>query len=174
MRVNLEDLDLELAVYIQEESELMSQLCDELAMIPERNDLSPECDITQADVGEPGPSAPARGVVCDLDVGDAKPVARRPRSIAPHLMMKVYELLNKLLETKLIENSESPWASLIVIVLKKNGVDIRMCIGDRVVAFIKLSNYPLSLVDDILIGFETAMWLTSLDMAGGFWAVTMT
>ncbi|GMG16107.1 unnamed protein product [Phytophthora fragariaefolia] len=96
MRVNLRDLDLEPAVYIQEGSELIPQLCDDLAMIPELNHLSPECDITQADVGEPGRTtpdedrnlrtvleyhrkiflgdgnaapAPARGVVCDLDVG---------------------------------------------------------------------------------------------------------
>jgi hypothetical protein len=90
-------------------------------------------------------------------------------------MLKVYELLKKLLETKLIENSDSPWASPIVIVLKKNGVDIRMCIDYRIVnGFIKLSNYPLPLIDDLLIGFERAMWFMSLDMASGFWAVTMT
>ncbi|POM75569.1 Reverse transcriptase, partial [Phytophthora palmivora] len=118
--------------------------------------------------------APARGVVCDLDVGDVKPVAQRPRSVAPLLALKVYELLKKLLETGLIELSESPWASPIVIVLKKNGVDIRMCIDYRVVnSFIKLSNYPLPLIDDILIGFERAMWFMPLDMASGFWAIRM-
>ncbi|POM80204.1 Reverse transcriptase [Phytophthora palmivora] len=68
----------------------------------------------------------SRGVVCDLNVGDAKPVAQRPRPVAPQVVIKVYELLKKLLETKLIEHSESPWASPIVIVLKKNGIDIRI------------------------------------------------
>ncbi|KAE9312440.1 hypothetical protein PR003_g19759 [Phytophthora rubi] len=182
MRVNSEELDLEPAVYLHEGSELMAQLKDELALLPELLDLSPECDITKADVGEPGFStdtqdrrlrgilerhrkiflgdgnaapAPARGVVCDLDVGDAHPVAQRPRSIAPHIMIKVYELLKKPLETKLVEHSESPWASPIVIVLKKNGIDIRMCIDYRIVnGFIRLSNYPLPLIDDLLVGFE--------------------
>ncbi|POM61407.1 reverse transcriptase [Phytophthora palmivora] len=96
-------------------------------------------------------------------------------SIAPHLWTKVYELLKKLLENELIETSTSPWASPIVIVLKKNGVDIRMCIDYRVVnGFIKLSHYPLPLIDDLLIGFESAMWFMSLDMASGFWAIKMT
>jgi hypothetical protein len=113
--------------------------------------------------------------VCDLDVGDAKPVTQRPRSVVPHVAIKVYELLKKLRETRLIEHSESPWASPIVIVLKKNGVDIRMCIDYRIVnGFIRLSNYPLPLIDDLLIGFERAMWFMSLDMASGFWAVRMT
>ncbi|POM66127.1 Reverse transcriptase [Phytophthora palmivora] len=112
--------------------------------------------------------APARGMVCDLDVGDAKPVAQRPRPVVPQVAIKVYELLKKLLETKLIEHSESPWASPIVIVLKKNGVDIRMCIDYRVVnSFIRLSNYPLPLIDDLLTGLESAMWFMSLDMASG-------
>ncbi|POM69691.1 Reverse transcriptase [Phytophthora palmivora] len=115
------------------------------------------------------------GVVCDLDVGDAKPVAQRPRPVAPQVSIKVYELLKKLLETKLIEHSESPWASPIVIVLKKYGIDIRMCIDYRVVnSFIRLSNYPLPLIDDLLTDFECAMWFMSLDMASGFWAVRMT
>ncbi|OWZ11380.1 reverse transcriptase [Phytophthora megakarya] len=153
----------------------MSQLKDQLVMLPDLDDLSPECDIEAADVGEPGESTeaqekqlesilkrhkkiflgdgnaappPARGVICDLDVGDTRPVAQRPRSVGPHLAIKVYELLKKLLEATLIEHSESPWASPIVIVLKKNGVDIRMCIDYRVVnSFIQLSNYPLPLID---------------------------
>ncbi|POM66404.1 Aspartic protease, partial [Phytophthora palmivora] len=202
MRLSTEDLDYEPAVYMREGSELLSQLRDQLVMLPEIKDLTPECKIEEADVGVPGRTTPemedqvrrileyhrkiflgdgnaapppARGVVCDLDVGDAKPVAQRPRSVAPHLWTKVYELLKKLLENGLIETSTSPWASPIVIVLKKNGVDIRMCIDYRVVnSFIKLSHYPLPLIDDLLIGFESAMWFMSLDMASGFWAIKMT
>ncbi|POM78403.1 Hypothetical protein PHPALM_4066 [Phytophthora palmivora] len=178
MRLSTEDLDYEPAVYMREGSELLSQLRDQLVMLSEIKDLTPECKIEEADVGVPGKTTPemedqvrrileyhrkiflgdsnaahppARGVVCDLDVGDAKPVAQRPRSIAPHLWTKVYELLKKLLENGLIETSTSPWASPIVIVLKKNGVDIRMCTDYRVVnSFINLA------------------------MASGFWAIKMT
>ncbi|KAE9064609.1 hypothetical protein PF010_g28539 [Phytophthora fragariae] len=202
MKMNAEDLDSDPTIYIHEGSELLSQLRDQLVLLPELKDLSPSCDIETADVGEPGITtpdeehkmrnilkyhrsiflgdgnvapAPARGVVCDLDVGDVKPVAQRSRSVAPHLSMKVYELNKKRLEKGLVEHSGSPWASPIVIVLKKNGVDIRMYIDYRVVnTFIKLSNYPLPLIDDLLIGFESAMWFLSLDMASGFWAIRMT
>jgi hypothetical protein len=186
---------------IHEGSDLLSQLRDQLATLPKLSELSPKCDIETADVGDPELSipdeiqklrsilkyhrsiflgdgnaapAPARGVIRDLDVVDAKPMAQRPRSIAPHVAIKVFELLKKLLETKLIEPSESPWASPIVIVLKKNRIDIRMCVDYRIVnGFIRLSNYPLPLIDDLLIGFERAMWFMSLDMASGFWAVRM-
>ncbi|OWY90944.1 reverse transcriptase, partial [Phytophthora megakarya] len=182
MKATQEELDLEPGVYIHEGSQLMSQLRDDLMMLPDLGDLTPECDISTADVGVPGrttpaeeahlrdvlrryskiflsdgnaPPAPARGVVCDIDVRGAKPVALRPRSIIPKVAMKVYELLKKLLEPGLIEMSDSAWASPIVIVLKKKGVDIRMCIDYRLVnSFIELSNYPLPLIDDLLVGFE--------------------
>jgi hypothetical protein len=118
---------------------------------------------------------PARGVICDLDVGDAAPVAQRARRIPQHLLPKVYELLKRLLESGLIRFSTSYWASPIVIVMKKNGVDIRLCIDyRRVNLLIKLLNYPLPLIDDLLENFEAVMWFCSLDMASGFWAILMT
>ncbi|OWY92844.1 reverse transcriptase, partial [Phytophthora megakarya] len=114
--------------------------------------------------------APARGVVCDIDVGEAKPVALRATQIAAPFLVKVIELLKKLLEAELIEHSESEWSSPIVIVLKKNGIDIRMCIDYRLLnLLIKLSRYPLPLIDDLLVDFKSAMWFMSLDMASGFW-----
>ncbi|GMF17474.1 unnamed protein product [Phytophthora lilii] len=116
---------------------------------------------------------PARGLVCDLDVGE--PVSQRVRRISGELLPKVYELLKRLLETGLIEYSESAWASPIVIVMKKNGKDIRLCIDYRLVnQLIKLMNYPLPLIDELMSNFSATMWFMTLDMASNFWAVPMT
>ncbi|KAE9302753.1 hypothetical protein PR003_g22178 [Phytophthora rubi] len=203
MRLEIDFSDEEEAtVYLDEGTELLNDLRNQLAALPELKDLSPKADLATADIGESGVTtsemetqvrvilekhhasflgdgnavpAPARGVVCDLDVGDAKPVAQRSRPIRPQHLRKVYELLEKLVQTKLVEYSDSDWASPIVIVMKKNGVDIRLCIDYRLVnQLIKLMHYPLPLIDDLLIGFESTMWFLSLDMASGFWAVPMT
>ncbi|OWZ15319.1 LOW QUALITY PROTEIN: reverse transcriptase [Phytophthora megakarya] len=202
MRVSSEGLDLEPAVYLREGSDLMTQLRDQLIMLPEIEELIPECDIDEANAGVPGVTtpeieakmrgilkrhrniflgdgnaapAPARGVVCDINVGEAKPVSLRARQIATPFMVKVFEILKKLVEAELIEHSESEWSSPIVIVLKKNGIGIRMCIDYRLLnLFIKLSRYPLYLIDDLLVDFKSAMWFMCLDMASGFWAVRMT
>ncbi|OWZ01312.1 reverse transcriptase [Phytophthora megakarya] len=180
----------------------MAQSRDQLIMLPEIEELTPECNIDEANVGVPGVTtpemeakmrrilkrhrsiflgdgnaapAPARGAVCDIDVGDAKSVALHARQIAAPFLVKVFELLKKLLEAELIEHSESEWSSPIVIVLKKNGIDIRMCIDYRLLnLLIKLSRYPLPLIDDLLVDIKSAMWFMSLDMASGFWAVRMT
>ncbi|OWZ06450.1 reverse transcriptase [Phytophthora megakarya] len=174
MRVSAEELYLEPGVYIHEGSEMLAQLRDQLGMLPELSELHPECDIDQADVGVPGETSPddesrMRAILKrhrKIFLGDAKSIALRPRSIGPHVAVKVYELLKKLLKNNLIQHSESQWASPIVI---KNGVDIRMCNDYRLVNnFIQLSSYSLPLIDDLLVGFEKALWFMSLDIASGF------
>ncbi|KAE8991070.1 hypothetical protein PR001_g21330 [Phytophthora rubi] len=196
MRLEIDFSDeAEATVYFHEGTELLNDLRNQLAALPELKDLSPKADLATADIGESGVTtskmeaqvrailekhharfsgdgnavpAPARGVVYDLDVGDDKPVAQRSRPIRPQHLRKDYELLEKLVQTKLIEYSDSDWSSPFVIVMKKNGVDIRLCIDYRLVnQLIKLMHYPLPLIDDLLIGFESTMWFLSLDMVSG-------
>ncbi|KAE9301979.1 hypothetical protein PF001_g14210 [Phytophthora fragariae] len=117
----------------------------------------------------------AVGVVCDIDVGDAKPVAQRCRKVPKPFREKVYELLKGLLGARIINPSTSPWASPIVVIIKKNGVDIRLCIDYRVVnGLTRLMIYPMPLVDELLENLEFILWFCSLDMASGFWVVPMT
>ncbi|EGZ08549.1 hypothetical protein PHYSODRAFT_340298 [Phytophthora sojae] len=157
LRVVTADLDPDEEVFFHEGTELLTQLRDQLAVLPDLKDLNPKVNMDEADVGVEGKTtpemnkemrgileyhhsiflgdgnavpAPARGVVCDLDVGDAKSIAQRARPIAPRFLHQVYELIKTLLETGLIETSYSEWASPIVIILKKNGRDIRLPDGE--------------------------------------------
>jgi hypothetical protein len=118
---------------------------------------------------------PAYGVVCDIDVEDHLPIKQRARRTPLKHLKKLYELLKGFLKAGLIAFSNSPWASPIVIVLKKNGVDIRLCIDYKMVnAITKLMEYAMPLVDDLLTELEHYLWFCSLDAASEFWAVMMT
>uniref|UniRef100_H3GYQ6 Reverse transcriptase domain-containing protein n=1 Tax=Phytophthora ramorum TaxID=164328 RepID=H3GYQ6_PHYRM len=87
----------------------------------------------------------------------------------------LYELLKGLLKARLVAFSDSPWASPIVIVLNKNGVDIRLCIDYKLVnAVTAIMEYAMPLVDDLLTDLEAYLWFCSLDAASGFWAIMMT
>ncbi|OWY97066.1 reverse transcriptase [Phytophthora megakarya] len=71
--------------------------------------------------------------------------------------------------------SRSPWASSIVVIIKKNGVDIRLCINYRLVnSLTQLMIYPMPLINDLLEDLESTFWYCYLDMASGFWVVKMT
>ncbi|KAI9985372.1 hypothetical protein PInf_004710 [Phytophthora infestans] len=50
----------------------------------------------------------ARGVKCDIDVGDAKPIAQRVRKVAPQFRKKLSDLIKGLLQAKIISFSTSP------------------------------------------------------------------
>eukprot|EP00644_Phytophthora_capsici_P019170 jgi/Phyca11/133735/e_gw1.692.3.1 len=116
----------------------------------------------------------AVGVVCDIDVGGAAPIAQRVRRVAPQYREKLSDLIKGLLAAKIIVPSTSPWASPIVIIIKKNGVDIRLCIDYRLVnSLTRLMVYPMPLINDLLEDLDKVLWYCSLDMASGFWVVQM-
>ncbi|POM63194.1 hypothetical protein PHPALM_27536, partial [Phytophthora palmivora] len=126
MQVSNEELDLEPGVYMREGTEMLAQLRDQLVMLPELEELTPECDIDSADVGELGKTT-------------------------PEMENKLRDILKYHRQIFLGDGNAAPAPA--------RGV---------------LSPYPLPLIDDLLIGFEAAMWFMSLDMASGFWAIRMT
>ncbi|OWY91752.1 reverse transcriptase, partial [Phytophthora megakarya] len=116
----------------------------------------------------------ARGVVCDIDVGGARPIALKCRKLRIQFREKVADLVKGLLSAKMTNYSRSPWASPIVVIIKKNGVDIRLCIDYRLVnSLTQLMVYPMPLINDLLKDLESTLWYCSLDMASGFWVVKM-
>uniref|UniRef100_A0AAV1U7Y1 Reverse transcriptase domain-containing protein n=1 Tax=Peronospora matthiolae TaxID=2874970 RepID=A0AAV1U7Y1_9STRA len=117
----------------------------------------------------------ARGAICDIDVGEAAPIAQRVRPVAPKYREKLSDLIKGLLAAKIVQPSTSPWASPIVVIIKKNGVDIRLCIDyRRVNQLTRLMVYPMPLISELLEDLDKALWYCSLDMASGFWVVEMT
>ncbi|OWZ09137.1 reverse transcriptase [Phytophthora megakarya] len=114
------------------------------------------------------PPAP-RGVMCDIDVGGARPIALKCRKLRIQFKEKLGDLMNGLLSAKMINYSRSPWASPIMVIIKKNGVDIRLCIDYRLVnSLTQLMIYPMPLINDLLEDLESTLWYCSLDMARGF------
>nr|KAE8923099.1 hypothetical protein PF009_g26646 [Phytophthora fragariae] len=117
---------------------------------------------------------PAYGVVCDIDVQGHPQIKQKARRVPLRHLKKLYELLKGLLKAGLVSFSTSPWTSPIVIVLKKNGVDIRLCIDYKMVnAVTAIMEYAMPLVDDLLTDLEKYLWYCSLDAASGFWAIMM-
>ena len=107
--------------------------------------------------------------MCDIDVGNAKPIAQRVRPVAPKYREKLADLIKGLLSARIIRPSISPWAFLIVVIIKKDGEDIRLCIDYRKVnQLTRLMIYPMPLISELLQDLDKAMWYCSLDMASGF------
>lgn len=97
-----------------------------------------------------------------------KIVSRRPYRLAPVERKKVQEMVKELLDKNVIRESNSPFASPIIMVKKKNGED-RLCVDYRELnANTVRDNYPLPLISEQLDQLADAKYFTCLDMAAGF------
>ena len=103
-----------------------------------------------------------------IKTGDNKPVRLQPRRIPIHLKDAVDKEIDRLLETKIIRPSTSPWSSCMVVVRKPSG-DIRICLDVRAVnARSEYEHYPLPRMDTCLETLNGSAYYSVLDLASGF------
>ena len=81
--------------------------------------------------------------------------------------------LQEILDIGAIQKSHSSWASMVVLVWKKDG-SLRLCIDLR-----KLNNqtvkdaYSLPCIDEMLNSLQRSQWFSLLDLMSGYWQVEM-
>ena len=91
----------------------------------------------------------------------------------PHMYDDVRAHIQEMLDISAIHKSHSPWASVVVLVQKKDG-GLRFCINLR-----KLNNqtvkdaYMLSQINETLDSLQGSQWFSSLDLKSGYWQVKM-
>ncbi|XP_075210528.1 uncharacterized protein LOC142317866 [Lycorma delicatula] len=95
-------------------------------------------------------------------------VQRRPYRLSVEERQIVRERINELLEANVIRPSNSPFASPILLVKKKDGSD-RLCVDYRELNKNTVADkFPLSLILDQIPRLRKAKFYISLDMASGF------
>ena len=108
-----------------------------------------------------------------IDTEGAMPVKQRIRNMNPRYLQFIKQEVQDLLAAGLIEPSYSPWASLLVIVEKKNG-KLRMYVDYRELnKRTKIDVYPLPKISEMLEIFREAHFFSILDIAGGYWQLSM-
>jgi len=72
-----------------------------------------------------------------------------------------------------IERSHSPWSSPVVLVTKKDGAT-RFCVDYRWLNDVTFKDaYPLPLIDDKLDMLADKQWFSILDLANGYWQISV-
>ena len=99
------------------------------------------------------------------------PLRQPARRFPIHQREEGEHQVQEMLEKGLIEPSQSPWASPVVLVKKKDG-STRFCIDYRRLNNITIKDaYPLPRIDDSLDALSGADCFSTLDLASGYWQV---
>lgn len=99
---------------------------------------------------------------------DEMPFKERARPIHPCDRETVKQHLKELLDAGIIRESESSFASLMVLVRKKNG-SIRLCIDYRKLNERTIRDaYALPNIEEIFTALSGAKWFSVMDLKSGF------
>ena len=83
------------------------------------------------------------------------------------------EELRKMIDRGVVEPSNSPCVSNVVLVVKKDG-KVRFCVDYRSQNDVTIKDaYPLPRVDECLDSLAGATWFSSMDLNSGFWQISM-
>ncbi|UYV78418.1 hypothetical protein LAZ67_16001289, partial [Cordylochernes scorpioides] len=117
-------------------------------------------------------SQPARSKIKHkIDTGDHAPTKQRPYRVSGMERKIIQQEVDRMMEQDIIQFSESPWSSPVVLVKKKNG-SWRFCVDYRRLNKItKKDVYPLPWVDDALDNLSGARYYSSMDLRTGYWQI---
>jgi transposase InsO family protein len=108
-----------------------------------------------------------------IDTTGHEPIKAMPRRVPMHQQEKLDNMIVEMENNRVIQKSESAWASPIVLAPKKDGT-LRFCVDFRAVNDITRKDaYPLPRIDDILESLQGVKYFCHLDLASGYWQVRM-
>ena len=108
-----------------------------------------------------------------IDTGDSPPIRCGPRRMSPQKIKQEEVCVEEMLSGGQIEPSDSPWSAPVVLVTKKDG-GTRFCVDYRRLNLATVKDaYPLPRLDDTLDMLAGKKWFLILDLASGYWQVSL-
>ena len=110
-------------------------------------------------------------VSMQIDTGDSRPQRQQAQRMPFAVRNEVAKQLKAMQASGVIQPSESPWASPVVMVKKKDGTH-RFCVDYRQVNSVtKRDSFPLPRIDDLLDQLGQSCYFSTLDLASGYWQI---
>uniref|UniRef100_A0A803KDA6 Gypsy retrotransposon integrase-like protein 1 n=1 Tax=Xenopus tropicalis TaxID=8364 RepID=A0A803KDA6_XENTR len=112
-------------------------------------------------------------VVHQVNTEGHAPVRTPAYRIAESVRAAMKKEVEEMLALGVIVPSQSPWASPVVLVPKKDG-STRFCVDYRKLNQVTVTDaYPMPRVDELLDHLGNAKYLTTLDLSRGYWQIPL-
>ena len=106
-----------------------------------------------------------------IETGPALPSSSPPYRFAHSRKPIVQEEFKEMLHDGITQPSHSPWATPMLLVPKKNGT-LRICIDYRkLIEVTRPDPFPIPKIDDLLDWMSSAKFITTFNLARGYWQV---
>ena len=110
-----------------------------------------------------------------IDTGSSPPIRKRAYRYSPEDRMEIAKQTREMLQAGIIEESDTPWTSPVLLVTKKDGTK-RFAIDFRALNEVTaMTSFPLPTFDDVLdtVADQRPTLWTSLDLRSGYWHVAL-
>ena len=108
-----------------------------------------------------------------IETGDSPPIKQPSRRVPFAVRGEITKMVGEMLESGVVQESSSPWASPIVLVKKKDG-SLRFCVDyRRLNAVTRKDVFPLPRIDDLLDQLKGKSIFSTLDAKTGYWQIRM-
>jgi transposase InsO family protein len=108
-----------------------------------------------------------------INTTDDVPIVHPDRRVPHNIIPEVKKVMQNWMKAGVIEASNSPYASQMVIIRKKSG-DIRVCIDYRMLNRKTIKDaFPLPRIDDCIDSLHGAKYFCSLDLTQGYLQVKL-
>lgn len=106
-----------------------------------------------------------------IELHDKRPVIYRPYRMSYHEREKVREIVDELVKNDVVQESQSNYASPVLLVKKKTG-EQRLCIDYRALNNKTIKDkYPLPLIEDQITNLSGNTFFITLDLASGYYQI---
>lgn len=106
-----------------------------------------------------------------INTGETSPIRQLPRRLTLAKQQEAAKAVEEMEKDGVIEASNSPWTSPIVLVKMKDG-STSFCVNyQKLNSVTKKDSYSLPRIDDTLEALGGASWFSTLDLKGGYWQV---
>ena len=131
-------------------------------------------DNLEVFVGVDGKPGRTHLVLHEIPTGNAIPSRQPMRRMSPAHRIIVDQEVEQMLADGVIEPSNSPWSSPVVLVRKKNIDRPRFCVDYRTLNSVTIKDaYALANIQDCLDSLRGAVYFSTMDLASGYWQVEL-